>query len=521
MSLETENKVVLDILQKMKRMERNIERLQTQEDDDMGEIISPVTAFGEISTAENTPDIQLQFPYDINNNIVKNRGNQSGAVDQINNMARLQTGAAADSSAEMLSRDTIKYHPGQGTIVRFTAVFATGVANSTQVVGVGDTGDGFFFGYNGTVFGIRGRKGGLPEIRTLTITTKSATAENITITLNGNAANNVAVTDATGGGDTTTTANEIAAHDYSDIGRGWEAHAVGSTVIFISWCAGARGGAYSLSNATSAIGAFAQTELGIDDVETIVPQAEWNHDVMDGNGPSGMLLDPTKGNVYQIKYQWLGFGEIEFFIEDSVTGRYVLVHRIQYANANTSPSINNPTLPIYAGVLNGVNTSNLILFIGSMMGATEGKEVLLGPRHGANVTSATFSSGVETPVITLRNRVLYKGVLNRSNIVLSFAGLSQDGTKTATVLFRFNAVLTGASFAEVNADSISEIDIAAIEAVGGSEAFAQGIARTDKTVFQLTDEKVTLHPGDTLTISIIPNANNPDVTAAINWIDDL
>lgn len=54
---------------------------------------------------------------------------------------------------------------------------------------------------------------------------------------------------------------------------------------------------------------------------------------------------------------------------------------------------------------------------------------------------------------------------------------------------------------------------------GGYEAFAEGIAKADKTSFNLTGQDIKLGPGDTLTISIVPNAANPDVNAAINWVD--
>lgn len=477
------------------------------------------TAFGEQSVAEITPISQLQFAYDVNPNLLKIRANQSGSVDENSNMARLQTGAAANSSGEMLSRRTIKYSPGQGGVVRFTAVFANGTANNTQIVGIGDTDDGYFFCYNGTAFGLLVRKGGVSEIRTLTISAKSTTAEDITITLDDDAKTDVTVTDASSG-DKTTTANDIASADYSDVGRGWDAEAVGDTVIFISWGAGSKSGDYTLDGASTAAGTFASTLVGVAVSETIVIQSNWSEDTMDGNGPSGMTINPQKGNVYQIKYQWLGFGEIEFFIEDSATGHYVLVHRIEYANANTSPSVNNPTLPLYAGIVNVSNTSNLILFIASMMGGIEGRLILTGPRHATKRLAAAGNSGIEHPMLTIRNKEVYKGTHNRTHVFLSFAGLTQDSTKPAIVQYTFNAVLTGASFSDVDSNSIVEVDTTATAMSGGSVAFADGVAKAGRSLFLLQGEDVIIGPGVSLTISIIPGANTPDTVAAFNWIDD-
>lgn len=477
-----------------------------------------VAAFGEQSVAEFSPTVQLQPPYSVNPEIVHSRENQSGSVDVSSNMLRLQTGAAANSSGEMLSINAVKYNPGQGGLVRFTAVFTTGVANSSQVIGIGDTGDGYFFCWSGATFGILARKGGVPEVRTLTITTKSTTAENITITLDSDAKTDVAVQDATSG-DETTTANDIAAADYSDVGRGWDAYAVGTTVIFVSWSSASRPGTYSLSGATTAVGTFAQTLVGADAAETFVAQSSWSADVADGTGTLP-AIDFTKGNVFQIKYEWLGFGSVDFYIENPSDGLFRLVHIIEFANANISPSVNNPTLPLYAGVINESNTSNLTLSIGSMAGGTEGKVVVTGPRHGTRTTASSFGSGVETAVLSIRNKVVFQGVINRVHSILGLFGLSQDSTKTATVLFTLNAELTGASFADVDTHSPIEVDSSATGLSGGDVLSTQGIAKEDKTDFPRPDPPVRLAPGDILTISIIPNAANPDVTAEFNWVDD-
>ena len=58
-------------------------------------ITEPISPYGDVATAEITPDVHLQFPYNINAAQVYSRANQSGVVDQNADMARLQSGAAA------------------------------------------------------------------------------------------------------------------------------------------------------------------------------------------------------------------------------------------------------------------------------------------------------------------------------------------------------------------------------------------------------------------------------------------
>ena len=47
-------------------------------------------------------------------------------------------------------------------------------------------------------------------------------------------------------------------------------------------------------------------------VDTIIPQASWNVDPLDGTGPSGLTLNLALGNIFQITFTWYGYGVIEF-----------------------------------------------------------------------------------------------------------------------------------------------------------------------------------------------------------------
>ena len=99
------------------------------------------------------------------------------------------------------------------------------------------------------------------EVRTFTVTTKSTHADSVDITLDGDVTA-VTVTDQTAG-TTSSTATEIAAGDYSAAGTGWTAVADGADVIFTSLdLLPSHTGTYSITNATSADGTFAQTTRG-------------------------------------------------------------------------------------------------------------------------------------------------------------------------------------------------------------------------------------------------------------------
>jgi hypothetical protein len=481
------------------------------------------TAFGELLTAELTPIIQIHSAYNINTRILEARDN-SGTSSISSNKFQVSTGEDANQSSALLTRIAVKYNAGQGGLWRGTAVFTTGTANSTQYIGIGTSAEGYFFGYNGTAFGILRRQGGSPEIRTLTITSASEDAENIEITLDGDSTGAAVVVTAQVGDNASTrtlTANEIANHDYSNLGQGWMAHSMGANVVFESYNAASQTGTYEITTATSAAGTFAQSVVGVAPTETVVTQTSWNVDKAAG-AQTLPSLTFTNGNVFEIRYQWLGFGAIEFYIENPSTGRFVLVHRVEYANANTIPSLDNPTLPMCMAVSNTSNTSDIVLQSASMMGAIEGKDLEEGIVN--NITAEDTGTGTdETPMFSIHNHTIYQSKVNRVRVELTTFTASIDSTtanKPSTIRVRLNATLTGASFSAVDAStSVVRIDTSATAVSGGNLLFAQIITEGAAPVIDFTKIVEKLNPGDTVTISLESSSGNVDSVISMNWLE--
>lgn len=122
---------------------------------------SNMSAFGTLETAELTPIIQTDFVYGLNTQIWQTAtvSGTGATVDTNTARLRVQSGTGSANYAYILSRRPVRYRAGQGTVARFTTVFTAGVANNIQIMGMGTIVtnapyDGFFFGYNGTDFGI-------------------------------------------------------------------------------------------------------------------------------------------------------------------------------------------------------------------------------------------------------------------------------------------------------------------------------------------------------------------------------
>jgi hypothetical protein len=234
-------------------------------------------------------------------------------------------------------------------------------------------------------------------------------------------------------------------------------------------------------------------------------QADWNTDTFDGSGdagnPSGALLDQTKGNVYQIRYQWLGYGAIRFYIENPLTGIVTQCHVIQYANANVIPSVFNPSFQLHGEVQNFGNTSNITMIIGSMGLYSEGP---------VDVSGARFSTGnrktgitAETNIFTIRNNTTFASKTNRGRIHFDSIGSSISGAADAQYRIVFNATLGGTpSFTDISStQSIAAVDVAGTTVTGGTE-WRRGPSAGN---FQLSEDLSTLemrlNPGEMLTFS--------------------
>ena len=116
------------------------------------------TAFGEVATASYTPTVQLEFNYAILSRLVTTNVDGSGTITQNNSKAIISSDTTTDSSAELLSKRTILHRSGQGAVFMGAGLFSPPVSTGTQLMGIGDQVDGYFFGYDGESFGILRRR---------------------------------------------------------------------------------------------------------------------------------------------------------------------------------------------------------------------------------------------------------------------------------------------------------------------------------------------------------------------------
>lgn len=372
------------------------------------------TAFGELLAANLTPVIQESFPYNINSRVwSKQLGIESATITTANGMVVVSTGTDPGSTATLTSLRKIRYRAGQGILVRFTALFSPPAANTVQLIGLGDTADGLFVGYNGLQFGVMRRSS----------TTGSP-------------------------------------------------------------------------------------------VDTWVYEPNWNG--------YPLVLDYEKGNVFQIKFQYLGFGAITYYVENPSNNELQPIHTINYTNRNTEPSMQNPTLPFTIYTKSDEFGTDIDLKCASVGCFVEGDSSIRGIPESIDATKNITTSGA--CVITLRNKATYQSQPNRSVVYPTQLSLGTvSGSRPAILRLILNGTLVGTPvWNDIETQtSCIEYDTTATNVSDGTVLFTSILPAAGSALFDLSRLKSFLNTSDTLSVYCETVANNIDVSAALSWLEDI
>lgn len=267
--------------------------------------------------------------------------------------------------------------------------------------------------------------------------------------------------------------------------------------------------------------------------DTWVAQTAWNGDKCDGTDASGFTWDKTKGNVCMIKYPYLGYGNITFWVQDSATSQFILCHTIRYTNSSASVQLSNPNLSSYAQVINSGNTTNVTMYVGSLSVFLCGERSFIGsPKWAADNSKAAITT--ETCILNIRNATTYNGVTNRSLIRLNSVSLSSTANNGIAVLrFKIGATIGGApSYTTINGttadngvtitsgNSVSSVDTAGTTVTGGTYVFAINIGSPGGVPFDLEKYNIVIAPGETLTVSGFSTASTT-IGAVVTWTEDI
>lgn len=259
------------------------------------------------------------------------------------------------------------------------------------------------------------------------------------------------------------------------------------------------------------------------DSKITIALSAWD-DSLDGDGASGMDITKTNLNIFFIQFPYLGAGDINIWMQNSITGSFIKVHRVPYVNLFTEPSVHNPNFFHTMWVANKGTTSNIIIKSASYSYFIEGKTNLIELHQPENSSDIREKTGVTTElaIFTIRNKTSYASKTNFIDIQLLKASGSIEANQAnnlGNIRLVKNATLGGTpSYSDINTtDSVIEIDIAGTTVTGGKIIEGELLAgKNDKFNVSLTSDRIILNPGETLTVTG-ESANSATIDGLLVW----
>ena len=263
--------------------------------------------------------------------------------------------------------------------------------------------------------------------------------------------------------------------------------------------------------------------------ETTVPLSAWNHDRLDGTGPSGFTLDVTKAQIQWMDIEWLGLGTVRTgFVID---GKFVLCHSFHHANKIASTYITTASLPLRYEITNtgATGVSRTMKHICSTV-ISEGGYELRGLQQaiGTAIAAPKILTLASTfyPVVTLRLKA------TRLDAVVILTAISllpvTNGAFYEWRVIASGATSGGAGWVDAGADSAVEYKLDATSVSGGrvlASGFMQGSNQGSPSVdilkealfkFQLERNGLTATPYE-LTLAIATNNAGSPAYGSMDW----
>jgi hypothetical protein len=398
------------------------------------------TIFGEPFAIPLTPIIQLDGLYGLSSKDFETYigdgilpGKTNGNATTNDNMMEVTTGDGYGYGV-IRSKRIVRYRPGQGSLARFTAKFTTtngvGTLGYTQRAGFFSQEQALQIGFdtNGK-FGILRQNGGKAHIEKLDISGAPTFADNVTIELSGNNY----IVPVTSSGDANITASEIGSWFITNASSDWIVEWYENIVIFVSTSIGPKSSFSFNAGITGTTATISTSQTGVVDTNTWIYQENFD-DPLNGKGVSKIVLDPSKLNIYQIDYRWLGIGIMRFALENPLNGDMYEFHRITFANTQTSIHLDNPSMKI-GYVAARIDTSatdppfeDVKVCGGSMLGAIEGLiDITNIPFSSSTLQSNTnLTANLLHHVLTLHNRLTFTNKINLRELILQELSVAID-----------------------------------------------------------------------------------------------
>jgi hypothetical protein len=264
--------------------------------------------------------------------------------------------------------------------------------------------------------------------------------------------------------------------------------------------------------------------------ETVVNQADWNVDKLDGTGPSGKTLDITKAQILWMDVEWLGLGTVRLgFVIDGIL---IHCHSFHHANLITATYITTASLPLRYQIENVDTTaSNSTLKQVCSTVISEGGYELRGKQGSIGTPISAprdlTATGVLYPIVSLR----LKSSPDRLDAIVIPTAASVLGTGNNAYFewrLQSNATTSGGTWTSAGSDSSVEYNLSGTSSSGGTTLAKGYVSSTTQSTnpidilkaalfqFQLQRDGLAGTPEE-FSILVETKTAGDDVYAALDW----
>jgi len=229
-------------------------------------------------------------------------------------------------------------------------------------------------------------------------------------------------------------------------------------------------------------------------VDTVVTQANWNHDTCNasilGTGvlPNGSnavnygvagswTLDITKVQLIMLDFQWLGVGRLRVgFVHD---GNWIIAHEFYHSNYISNVYWTQPSLPIRCEIRNtgtASGTATMKQICSTVMSEGGYLETGLVNSINSSLSGITITNGGDTiALVAIRLKNSLNGDLVRGIVRAKQASIIVTDGPVYAQLVRFDShtTITGGSWVSSGSDSIVEYNVTATAYSGGTVVSSQ------------------------------------------------
>lgn len=188
-----------------------------------------------------------------------------------------------------------------------------------------------------------------------------------------------------------------------------------------------------------------------------VNQADWNGDKLDGTGPSGLTLDPSKAQILWMDFEWLGVGSVRCgFV---INGVFYVCHTFNNANLISNVYMTTAILPVRYEI---TSTSAVAAYLKQICSTviSEGGYEQASIEHVARRTTVlgTINTAANfIPVVSIRLASTALGAV----VIPTGVKFQPTTLQNYEIALIKNPTLTGASWTATSSDPNVEYDVTA------------------------------------------------------------